>query len=58
MADAVFDAVRANRFYVLAAQREMLEWVKMGQDRMWQDKNPAVPHRLLAMRDAGHPLGQ
>ena len=58
MADAVFDAVRANRFYVLAAQREMLDWVKMGQDRMWQDKNPAVPHRLLAMRDAGHPLGQ
>lgn len=58
MADAVFDAVRANRFYVLAAQREMLEWTKMGHDRMWQDKNPAVPHRLLAMRDAGHPLGQ
>lgn len=58
MADAVFDAIRANRFYVLAAQREMLEWTKMGHDRMWQDKNPAVPHRLLAMRDAGHPLGQ
>ena len=58
MADQVFDAVRENRFYVLAAQREMLEWTKMGHDRMWQDKNPAVPHRLIAMRDAGHPLGQ
>jgi len=58
MANQVFDAVRADRFYVLAAQREMLEWTKMGHDRMFAGKNPAVPHRLLAMRDAGHPLGQ
>ncbi|MEO8538415.1 MAG: SDR family NAD(P)-dependent oxidoreductase [bacterium] len=57
MADQVFDAVRADRFYVLGAQREMLEWTKMGHERMWADKNPAIPHRLLAMRDAGHPLG-
>lgn len=58
MANQVFDAVRSNRFYVLAAQREMLEWTKMGHDRMFGGKNPAVPHRLLAMRDAGHPLGE
>lgn len=58
MANQVFDAIRADRFYVLAAQREMLEWTKMGHDRMFGGKNPAVPHRLLAMRDAGHPLGQ
>jgi len=23
---------------------------------MWQGKNPAVSHRLLAQRDAGHPV--
>jgi NAD(P)-dependent dehydrogenase (short-subunit alcohol dehydrogenase family) len=55
MANQVFDAVRAERFYVLGAQHEMLEWTKMGHDRMFGGKNPAVPHRLLAMRDAGHP---
>jgi NAD(P)-dependent dehydrogenase (short-subunit alcohol dehydrogenase family) len=56
MANQVFDAVRANRFYVLAAQPEMLEWTRMGHERMWQGKNPAVSHRLLAQRDAGHPV--
>jgi len=58
MANQVFDAVREDRFYVLAAQREMIEWTRMGHDRMFGGKNPAVPHRLLAMRDSGHPLGQ
>jgi len=58
MANQVFDAIVNDRFYVLAAQHEMLEWTKMGHDRMFGGKNPAVPHRLLAMRDAGHPLGQ
>ena len=57
MANQVFDAVRADRFYVLAAQPEMLGFTKMGHDRMWEGKNPAVAHRMLAMRDAGHPLG-
>ena len=56
MARQVFDAVRANRFYVLAAQPEILEWTRMGYERMWQGKNPAVSHRLLAQRDAGHPV--
>lgn len=50
MANRVFEAVRENRFYVLAAQDEMYEWTKMGHDRMWEGRNPAVPHRLLASR--------
>ena len=48
MADDVFDAVREKRFYVLAAQTVIYEWTKMGQDRMWEGRNPAVPHRLAA----------
>jgi NAD(P)-dependent dehydrogenase (short-subunit alcohol dehydrogenase family) len=51
MASQVFDAVRANRFYVLAAQTMMFEWTKMGHDRMWEGRNPAIPRRLLAARD-------
>ncbi|MGI8422652.1 MAG: SDR family NAD(P)-dependent oxidoreductase [Chloroflexota bacterium] len=53
MADQVFSAIRENRFYVLAAQTPIFEWTKMGHDRMWEGRNPAVPHRLLAARDAG-----
>ena len=56
IAEQVFDAVRANRFYILAAQPEILEWTRMGHERLWQGKNPAVSHRLLAQRDAGHPV--
>ena len=52
MAERVFTAVRENRFYVLGAQDVMYEWTKMGHDRMWEGRNPAVPHRLLAARDA------
>lgn len=51
MANQVFSAVRENRFYVLAAQTVMYEWTKMGHDRMWDGRNPAVPHRLLAARE-------
>jgi NAD(P)-dependent dehydrogenase (short-subunit alcohol dehydrogenase family) len=51
MANQVFDAVRANRFYVLAAQTVMFEWTKMGHDRMWDGRNPAVSHRLLPRRE-------
>jgi hypothetical protein len=50
MADEVFAAVRENRFYVLAAQDVMYEWTKMGHDRMWEGRNPAVPRRLMAAR--------
>ena len=52
MANRVFDAVAANRFYVLGAQDEMYEWTKMGHDRMWEGRNPAVAHRLIVQRDA------
>ena len=52
MANRVFDAVAANRFYVLGAQDEMYEWTKMGHDRMWEGRNPAVAHSLIVQRDA------
>jgi NAD(P)-dependent dehydrogenase (short-subunit alcohol dehydrogenase family) len=53
MANQVFDAVRENRFYVLAAQTVIYEWTKMGHDRMWEGRNPAVSRRLIAAREAG-----
>jgi NAD(P)-dependent dehydrogenase (short-subunit alcohol dehydrogenase family) len=56
MANQVFEAVKENRFYVLAAQTEMYEWTKMGHDRMWEGKNPAVSRRLIAAREAGQPV--
>jgi NAD(P)-dependent dehydrogenase (short-subunit alcohol dehydrogenase family) len=52
VADQVFEAVREGRFYVLAAQPVIFEWTKMGHDRMWEGKNPAVPRRLIAAREA------
>ncbi|MFN0096170.1 MAG: SDR family NAD(P)-dependent oxidoreductase [Dehalococcoidia bacterium] len=52
MADAVFAAIRENRFYVLAAQTGIYEVVKMGHDRMWEGKNPAVSRALIAAREA------
>jgi NAD(P)-dependent dehydrogenase (short-subunit alcohol dehydrogenase family) len=55
MADSVFEAVRENRFYVLAAQTVIYEWTKMGHDRMWEGRSPAVPRRLIAERDATEP---
>jgi NAD(P)-dependent dehydrogenase (short-subunit alcohol dehydrogenase family) len=58
MANQVFAAVRENRFYVLAAQPVMYEWTKMGHDRMWEGKNPAVPRRLIAAREAAEASSQ
>lgn len=52
VAGQVFDAVREKRFYILAAQPVIFEWTKMGHDRMWEGKNPAVPRRLIAAREA------
>ena len=52
VAAQVFEAVKAGRFYILAAQPVIFDWTKMGHDRMWQGKNPAVPRRLIAARDA------
>ncbi|HMO55169.1 MAG TPA: SDR family NAD(P)-dependent oxidoreductase [Tepidiformaceae bacterium] len=48
----VFDAVREKRFYILASQPVIFEWTKMGHDRMWEGKNPAVPRHLIAAREA------
>ena len=45
VAAAVEDAIRANRFYVLATQPIVFEWVRMGHTRMWDGRNPAVPRR-------------
>jgi NAD(P)-dependent dehydrogenase (short-subunit alcohol dehydrogenase family) len=47
VAQAVFEAIQEDRFYVLAAQSVIFEWVKMGHDRMWEGRNPAVPRRSL-----------
>jgi NAD(P)-dependent dehydrogenase (short-subunit alcohol dehydrogenase family) len=55
MASQVFQAIRENRFYVLAAQTVMYEWTKMGHDRMWEGRNPAVSRKLIAAREAGKP---
>lgn len=43
MANQVFDAVRENRFYVLASQTEILEWTKMGQDPDVGGSQPGGP---------------
>ena len=58
MANRVFEAVQANRFYVLGAQDVMYEWTKMGHDRMWEGRNPAVPHRVIAARNAREASGE
>ena len=42
----MFDAVREERFYILASQSVVFEWVRMGHNRMWEGKNPAVARRL------------
>ncbi len=52
VATQVFDAVREKRFYILASQPVIFEWTKMGHDRMWEGKNPAVPRHLIAAREA------
>ncbi len=57
MADAVFEAVRENRFYILASQVEILEIVRMGHDRMWEGRNPAIARRLIAAREQRHGTG-
>lgn len=56
VADQVFDAIRKKRFYILATQPVVLEWVQLGHARMWEGRNPAVPRRLIAERDAREAL--
>ncbi|MCC7364791.1 MAG: SDR family NAD(P)-dependent oxidoreductase [Dehalococcoidia bacterium] len=45
VAAQVFDGVREDRFYILASQPVVFEWVRMAHNRMWEGKNPAVPRR-------------
>jgi len=45
VAEIVLDGVRENRFYIFPAQDMIFGWVKMGHDRMWEGKNPAVSRR-------------
>lgn len=43
VADRVIEAVREDRFYILATQDAFLEWMKMRHDRIEDGRNPAVP---------------
>ena len=45
VAEHVVNGIRENRFYIFPAQDVIFEWVKMGHDRMWDGKNPAVSRR-------------
>lgn len=43
VAGQVFEAVRDDRFYILASQDDFLGWMKMRHDRIEDGRNPAVP---------------
>lgn len=58
VADMVFDAVREDRFYILAAQDVIYEYTKMGFDRLLGGKNPAVPRSVIAARQARQSASQ
>ena len=45
VAGQVFDAIRDDRFYILATQDDFLGWMKMRHDRIESGRNPAVPRR-------------
>lgn len=45
VAGQVFDAIRDDRFYILATQDDFLGWMKMRHDRIEDGRNPAVPRR-------------
>lgn len=45
VADQVIQAIRDDRFYILAAQDDFLGWMKMRHDRIQAGRNPAVPRR-------------
>lgn len=48
VAGIVLEGIRENRFYIFPAQDVIFGWVKMGHDRMWEGKNPAVSRRRPA----------
>ncbi|HMO53444.1 MAG TPA: hypothetical protein PJ994_02980 [Tepidiformaceae bacterium] len=45
VASQVFEAIRDDRFYILATQDDFLGWMKMRHDRIQDGRNPAVPRR-------------
>lgn len=45
VAGQVFEAIRDDRFYILASQDDFLDWMKMRHDRIEEGRNPAVPRR-------------
>lgn len=45
VAGQVVDAIRDDRFYILATQDDFLGWMKMRHDRIQDGRNPAVPRR-------------
>jgi short-subunit dehydrogenase len=47
IADEVFAAINEDRFYIFAAQDELLGWMAMRNRRMEDGRNPAVPRRSL-----------
>jgi len=45
VAEHVVNGIRESRFYIFPAQDMIFGYVKMGHDRMWEGKNPAVSRR-------------
>lgn len=45
VAGQVVDAIREDRFYILATQNDFLDWMKLRHDRIEDGRNPAVPRR-------------
>lgn len=45
VAGQVIEALRDDRFYILATQDNFLGWMKMRHDRIQDGRNPAVPRR-------------
>jgi short-subunit dehydrogenase len=47
IAEQVMEAIREDRFYILATQEQFLEWMHMRHRRLEEQRNPAVPRRSL-----------
>ncbi len=48
VAGEVFNAIRDDRFYILASQEDFTGWMRMRHDRIESGRNPAVPKRRPA----------
>jgi NAD(P)-dependent dehydrogenase (short-subunit alcohol dehydrogenase family) len=47
IAGEVFDAIRDDRFYILATQDDFLSWMRMRNQRIDEGRNPAVSSRRI-----------